>query len=91
MKEPEPCPKPQQGRRDKLIPLLKAHGARCLKDEPGTLAFKVLVPRDDDAKVYLYEVYRDEAAFEVHLLRRAMTAMTALTPVPYNTTRARVE
>jgi quinol monooxygenase YgiN len=54
------------GRRDQLVPLLRAHGARCLKDEPGTLHFEVLVPRDDDAKLFVYEVYRDDSAFEAH-------------------------
>ena len=27
---------------------------------------EVLVPREDDAKVLVYEVYIDDAAFEVH-------------------------
>ena len=54
------------GRKDEVLPLLIAHGARCLKDEPGTLQFEVLVPREDDTKVLLYEVYRDDAAFNVH-------------------------
>jgi|SRR5208337_1446145 len=38
------------------------HKARCLKDEPGTLQFEILLPRDDNTKVLLYEVYRDDAA-----------------------------
>ena len=50
-------------RRDRLM----GHRGRCLKDEPGTLQFEVLVPREDDTKVLLYEVYRDDAAFDVHL------------------------
>ena len=54
-------------RRDQLLPLLMAHRTRCLKDEPGTLQFEVLVSREDDTKVLLYEVYRDDAAFDVHL------------------------
>ena len=54
------------GRRDQLLPFLMAHRARCLKDEPGTLQFEVLAPREDDTKVLLYEVYRDDAAFDVH-------------------------
>jgi quinol monooxygenase YgiN len=53
-------------RKDQLLPLLMAHRARCLKDEPGTLQFEVLAPREDDTKVLLYEVYRDDAAFDVH-------------------------
>jgi len=56
-----------QGRRDQVVTLLVAHKARCLKDEPGTVQFEVLLPKDDDTKVLSYEVYRDAAAFEVHL------------------------
>ena len=54
------------GRKDEVLPLLMAHRARCVKDEPGTLQFEVLVPREDDTKVLLYEVYRDDAAFNMH-------------------------
>jgi quinol monooxygenase YgiN len=54
------------GRKDEVIPLLMAYRARCLKDEPGTLQFEVLVPLEHDTKVLLYEVYRDDAAFNVH-------------------------
>ena len=56
-----------QGRRDQLLPLLMAHRARCLKDEPGTLEMEFLVPRDDDTKVLLFEVYRDDTAFDTHV------------------------
>jgi quinol monooxygenase YgiN len=55
------------GRRDQLLPLLKAHRDRCLKDEPGTLHFDVLAPREDDTKLLAYEIYRDDAAFDAHL------------------------
>ena len=54
------------GRRDEILPLVMAHRSRCLADEPGTLQFEVLAPRDDDGKVMLYEVYVDDAAFETH-------------------------
>jgi quinol monooxygenase YgiN len=56
-----------EGQRDRLLPLLRAHRARSLKDEPGTLQFEVLVPREDDTKLFVYEVYRDDAAFDEHL------------------------
>jgi quinol monooxygenase YgiN len=46
------------GRRDQVVTLLLAHKAR-LKDEPGTLQFEVLLPKDDDTKVRVYEMYRD--------------------------------
>ena len=55
------------GRRDQVATLVAAHKARCLKDEPGTLQFEVLLPKDDDTKVLSYEMYRDAAAFEVHV------------------------
>jgi (4S)-4-hydroxy-5-phosphonooxypentane-2,3-dione isomerase len=51
---------------DRLRPLLMAHRARCLADEPETLQFEVLLPRDDDTKVLLYEVYTDDAALQAH-------------------------
>jgi quinol monooxygenase YgiN len=54
------------GRRDQVVTLLAAHKER-LKDEPGTLQFEVLLPKDDDTKVLSFEMYRDAAAFEVHL------------------------
>jgi len=54
------------GRTEEFVSLLMAHRARCLQDEPGTLQFEVLLPREDTTKVMLYEVYRDEAAFDTH-------------------------
>ena len=54
------------GRKDELVASLLAHGARCRKSEPGTLQMEVLVPREDDTSVLVYEVYRDDAAFDVH-------------------------
>jgi quinol monooxygenase YgiN len=54
------------GRRNEVATLLVAHKARCLKEEPGTLQFEVLLPKDDDTKVLSYEMYQDDAAFEVH-------------------------
>jgi (4S)-4-hydroxy-5-phosphonooxypentane-2,3-dione isomerase len=53
------------GRRDQVLRLLGEHKSR-LKDESGTLQFEILLPKDDDTKVFLYEMYRDAAAFEVH-------------------------
>jgi autoinducer 2-degrading protein len=43
-----------------------AHRARCLEGEPGTLQFEVVLPRDDQSKMLIYEVYQDDDAFEVH-------------------------
>src|SRR5262245_21072209 len=55
------------GRRAaELVPALMAHRQRCLKEEPGTLQFEVLLPNEDETKVLLYELYRDAGAFEEH-------------------------
>jgi len=56
----------EPGRREEFLPLLMAHTSRCLKDELGTAQFEVLVPREDNSKLLLYEVYQDDAAFEKH-------------------------
>jgi (4S)-4-hydroxy-5-phosphonooxypentane-2,3-dione isomerase len=53
-------------KRAQVLPLLMAHRARCLNDEPGTLQFEVALPREDDSKILIYEIYQDDAAFEVH-------------------------
>ena len=54
------------GERNRVLDALAAHKARCLRDEPGSLKFEIMIPHDDDNRVLLYEVYRDDAAFEVH-------------------------
>jgi quinol monooxygenase YgiN len=54
------------GRRGELIPLMVAHRSRCLADEPGTLQFELLAPRDDENKLLIHEVYTDDEAFETH-------------------------
>src|SRR5262245_21834363 len=54
------------GRRDHVVTLLLAHKA-LLKDALRNLQFEVMVPKNDDTKVLVYEMYRDAAAFEVHL------------------------
>jgi quinol monooxygenase YgiN len=40
--------------------------ARAARKEPGCRQFEVLVDTKDKAKVMLFEVYDDEAAFEAH-------------------------
>jgi len=56
----------EAAQRDEVVALLLAHKARCLRDEPGTLQLEVLLPKDDDFKVLVYEMYQDAAAFELH-------------------------
>lgn len=42
------------------------HRERCLATEPGTLLFELMVPREEPNRLHVYEVYEDQAAFDVH-------------------------
>jgi quinol monooxygenase YgiN len=57
----------QPGARAEVLRAILTHRDRCLKDEPGTLQFEVLVPSEDSAKLMLYELYADAAAFSAHM------------------------
>lgn len=56
----------EPGHVDAVVEALKAHAARSLNNEPGTLQFDVILPIEEDDVAMLYEVYVDEAAFAVH-------------------------
>ena len=75
----------QPGTRDRAVEILLEHRERCLRDEPGTLQFEVLVPSDQplgpgapipESKpntIMLYEVYTDAAAFGAHWKGASLT------------------
>jgi len=50
---------------DRFLKLL-ADNAAAARKEPGCKQFEVLQDPKDKAKIMLYEVYKDEAAFETH-------------------------
>ena len=58
--------KVKPGQMEAVLEAAKAHAARSLSSESGTLRFDVLVPVNEDDKIMLYEAYADEAAYEVH-------------------------
>ena len=45
---------------------MAAHVAGTLQDEEGCVAFKLLISREDDGKVLLYEEYSGDEAIEIH-------------------------
>ena len=53
--------------RDAFIQVLIEDGRGSLRDEPGTLRFDVVQDGDNPNRFYLYEAYRDRAAFDAHL------------------------
>lgn len=54
------------GRLEHVLSCISRHRARCLRDEPGTLLFEMMVPNDHPDTIMLYEVYTDRPAFDVH-------------------------
>lgn len=46
--------------------IIRFHANRTKKTEEGCVAFEVLIPNRDANKIFLFECYRDAAAFEVH-------------------------
>ena len=52
--------------RAAFLERVTANAATSLRDEPGCQRFDVLVPKDGTDRVVLYEIYRDEAAFDDH-------------------------
>lgn len=52
--------------REEILRALLAHRGRCLKEEPGTLQFEVLVPEDDPERIFLFELYADSNALSAH-------------------------
>lgn len=54
-------------RMDDFLPLLRDNARASVAEEPGCLRFDVCRPEGTEDEVFLYELYRDRAAFEEHL------------------------
>lgn len=54
-----------------------AANASAARKEPECLTFDVLVDTEDKTKVMLYEVYKSEAAFQVHQQQQAFKTYMA--------------
>lgn len=55
--------------RNTLLDSLRSDRGACLREEPGTVRFDILEDASDPRRLFLYEVYEDEAAFEAHKQR----------------------
>lgn len=58
----------KQGQMGAFLQRLARHAASCIETEEGCLRFDVLLPKDADSRVVLYEVYENESAFDTHRL-----------------------
>ena len=52
---------------DAFLPLMRKNAAASARDEPGCRQFDVCHDPDHTSHVFLYEVYDNRAAFDVHL------------------------
>jgi quinol monooxygenase YgiN len=59
----------EEGSAEKFHQLVTENARQSVALEPGCLRFDVLVPTDGARarEVFLYEIYTDQAAFDVHL------------------------
>ena len=55
------------GQRDTFLERARGHAETCLAEEAGCLRFDILVPEEAGERVFLYEIYADQAAVDFHL------------------------
>ena len=53
-------------RLDDFLKAMLENSSSAVRDEPGCLLFDVIQDMDDPNRIYLYEVYRDQAALDYH-------------------------
>jgi quinol monooxygenase YgiN len=71
--------------RNEFIELMKAHAQRS-RAEDGCQQFDVLLPEEDQNRVFLVEAWRDQAALDVHS-KGPMLAKTRETYQPWLVSR----
>lgn len=54
------------GKMDAFLPLILKNARASVSDEPGCRQFDVCTDPSRPGQVFLYELYDDEAAFEMH-------------------------
>ena len=60
------------GQKDAFLARVREHRGNVQRNEPGCQCFDILAPDDGDDKVRLYEVYADQAAFDLHMATEHM-------------------
>jgi quinol monooxygenase YgiN len=65
------------GRRDAVLAALLRHRERCVRTEPGLLSFDILVSREDEQSLLLYELYANQPAVSAHLAGPSLIELRA--------------
>jgi (4S)-4-hydroxy-5-phosphonooxypentane-2,3-dione isomerase len=55
------------GYKDQFVEAVVEDARSSVANEPGCLRFDVIQDANDANRIWLYEVYKDEAAFQAHL------------------------
>jgi (4S)-4-hydroxy-5-phosphonooxypentane-2,3-dione isomerase len=69
--------------------LMLANARSSLRDEPGCRRFDVLHSAEEPARVVLYEIYEDDAAFDHHLTTPHFKSFAAATDALIETRQVR--
>ena len=56
----------KEGHKEQFIQAIIEDAKGSVNDEPGCLRFDVIQDAGDENRIWLYEVYQDEAAFQAH-------------------------
>ena len=56
----------KEGFKERFITGITENASGAVRDEPGCLRFDVIQDANDNNKIWVYEVYKDEAAFQAH-------------------------
>jgi quinol monooxygenase YgiN len=56
----------RQGFKEQFVQEMIADASGSAENEPGCLRFDIVQDPDEPQRIWLYEVYRDEAAFAAH-------------------------
>ncbi|MGQ0578228.1 MAG: putative quinol monooxygenase [Betaproteobacteria bacterium] len=70
------------GALEPFIALIKENARKSLAEEPGCQRFDVLVQKGVPDHILLYEIYKNRAAFELHLKSRHFAEFSAAS-APY--------
>ena len=58
--------KVKPGTKTQFLEIIREHASKTLENEEGCLQFFVCDPVEGENRAFLYEMYADEAALEVH-------------------------
>ena len=57
----------KEGHKEAFMAEMIADARGSVADEPGCLRFDVIQDPDEENRIWLYEIYKDEDAFQTHL------------------------